>query len=462
MVPRIGDRGHSFKGAGLYYLHDKKADTNERVAWTHIHNIPTNDPEKAFKFMAYTAMNAERLKRQAGVRSSGRKASAGSVYSFSLAWHPEQSPDKQTMMDSAFQTLNLLKLQEHEAVFVAHNDRDHQHVHVICNLVHPETGKTAVISYDRLTMSAWAEHTEKKDGKVLCEQRVINNEKRRASRNYDRMFGMVKHQEQKLERTKIIQELYERSDNAKSFMAGLEQAGYTLAKGDRRGYVLVDRAGEIYSLSRQLTGQRAKDIKTRLQGITNLQEAKAIAAERKHFDRDKYETERQKKIVDEAVKNEQQRKAHDKKPEKESKAGPKPSTQTHNPFTEHLRKLDEQREWEQRSDIEKARLKKQQEQYGRDQLMGNIKALEGLIASGKDKRGQLASELEGLKKTLANMDMRVQEQDHALEKKQEETRPDKPLDQMQERMEYIKKQMNKGKDKDKGSNEPDKGPDRGR
>lgn len=39
MVPYITDRGHSFKGAGLYYLHDKGEQTNERVAWTHTVNL---------------------------------------------------------------------------------------------------------------------------------------------------------------------------------------------------------------------------------------------------------------------------------------------------------------------------------------------------------------------------------------------------------------------------------------
>lgn len=34
MVPRIAKRRQSFKGAGLYYLHDKGAMTAERVTWT--------------------------------------------------------------------------------------------------------------------------------------------------------------------------------------------------------------------------------------------------------------------------------------------------------------------------------------------------------------------------------------------------------------------------------------------
>ena len=85
MVPRVAGRGHSFKGAAQYYLHDKKAQTSERVAWTMTHNLPTNDAQKGFGWMAYTAMNAEKLKAQAEVSKVGRKATSGPVYSFSLS-----------------------------------------------------------------------------------------------------------------------------------------------------------------------------------------------------------------------------------------------------------------------------------------------------------------------------------------------------------------------------------------
>ena len=120
MVPYIAKRGHSFKGAGMYYLHDKEADTSERVAWTYTHNLPTDDPEKAMKWMAYTASNSDILKAKAGIKRTGRKATAGSVYSFSLAWHPEQSPDQDYMKTCAMDALEFLGLTEHEAVLVAH------------------------------------------------------------------------------------------------------------------------------------------------------------------------------------------------------------------------------------------------------------------------------------------------------------------------------------------------------
>ena len=73
MTPRVGQKGRSFKGAGLYFLRDKQASTNERVAWTHTHNIPTENSELAMGYMAYTALNKDRIKYEAGGSKVGRK-----------------------------------------------------------------------------------------------------------------------------------------------------------------------------------------------------------------------------------------------------------------------------------------------------------------------------------------------------------------------------------------------------
>ena len=97
MTPKVARRGHSFKGAGAYYLNNKKDQASEhsRVEWTHTYNHSTDDPHKALNRMAYTAMRADKLKHQAGVSKKGRKATAGAVYTFSLSYHEEQNPTKQ-------------------------------------------------------------------------------------------------------------------------------------------------------------------------------------------------------------------------------------------------------------------------------------------------------------------------------------------------------------------------------
>ena len=76
MIAQIAKRGTSFKGAGLYYLHDKKADTSERVAWTQTRNLQTDNPDMALRVMAATAMDKDRLKAQAGVSTQGENQKA--------------------------------------------------------------------------------------------------------------------------------------------------------------------------------------------------------------------------------------------------------------------------------------------------------------------------------------------------------------------------------------------------
>jgi len=179
MIPRVAKRGGSFKGAALYYLHDKNALTTGRVAFTHTENLPTRDPDKAIKCMAWTAMNAQQLKIRAGKKPTGRKQEVP-VYSYSLAWHPDQEPTQEQMLEAAKETLKRLKLDKHEALFVGHSDTDHPHIHVIVNLVNPKTGIMQETPNDFHVFSRWAQEYERKWGKILCEQRVENNRRRDA------------------------------------------------------------------------------------------------------------------------------------------------------------------------------------------------------------------------------------------------------------------------------------------
>jgi len=76
------------------------------------------------------------------------------------------------------------------------------------------------------------------------------------------------------------------ADNAQAFKAALEDAGYVLAKGDKRGLVIVDEQGEIYSLSKQVTDIKGKEFKAFMEPIDtaklpSVDEAKAEQERRK-------------------------------------------------------------------------------------------------------------------------------------------------------------------------------------
>lgn len=67
----------------------------------------------------------------------------------------------------------------------------------------------------------------------------------------------------------LVQAAWKRSDTKAALNSALREAGLFLARGDRRGVVLVDLKGEIYSLSR-LSGAKAKELTARLGDPSDL------------------------------------------------------------------------------------------------------------------------------------------------------------------------------------------------
>jgi len=66
-----------------------------------------------------------------------------------------------------------------------------------------------------------------------------------------------------------------------AFQQVLDEAGLIIAKGDRRDFVIVDEAGEVHSLARQIRGVTTKDLRAFMadldrEALPTVEEAKAI------------------------------------------------------------------------------------------------------------------------------------------------------------------------------------------
>lgn len=78
--------------------------------------------------------------------------------------------------------------------------------------------------------------------------------------------------------------LYEASDSGAAFKAALEDAGYVLARGDRRDFVILDEDAKVHSLGRQLPGVKAKDLRAFMveinpEALPSVKEARAAIRE---------------------------------------------------------------------------------------------------------------------------------------------------------------------------------------
>lgn len=252
MVPVIASNGASFQGAFHYYCHDKQGRTTARVAWTRTVNMLTDCAAKAWKVMAYTAKNQDRLKEASGQKATGRKLKKP-VFAYSLSWAPEQRPDQTAMLAAAMLSLEELGLAEHQAIVVAHSDRPHPHVHVIVNTVHPLTGLVAGLTYSKRKLSDFALRYERDDGTIYCRQREENRRKRDEGQT-----------------TKYasppISDAWLQSVDAAGFAAALEERGFQLATGRKR-LVVVDPAGKTMNPVRHLGGATASEFNARMAAL---------------------------------------------------------------------------------------------------------------------------------------------------------------------------------------------------
>ena len=173
--------GSSFKGVTLYLTHDAEhAATSERVAWTHTLNLAHDHLPSAVDEMVWTHRNAELLKKEAGVRAGGTKVEKP-VKHLSLSWHPSETPDREEMIRAAQSFLKHMGWAEHQAILIAHNDKEYRHVHLVVNAIHPVTGLKLDDGFEKRRTAAWALGYEQQRGKVFCEQRLLPIAEREAS-----------------------------------------------------------------------------------------------------------------------------------------------------------------------------------------------------------------------------------------------------------------------------------------
>jgi Relaxase/Mobilisation nuclease domain len=64
-----------------------------------------------------------------------------------------------------------------------------------------------------------------------------------------------------------ITKVWQQSDTGAAFAKALEDSGWTLARGDRRDFVVIDPKGGVHSLARRIEGAKVRDVRARLVDI---------------------------------------------------------------------------------------------------------------------------------------------------------------------------------------------------
>ena len=75
------------------------------------------------------------------------------------------------MLTAAHQVLTMLNMQDHQAVIVEHTDTAHPHVHILVNMIHPETGRSVSLSKDEYKLDRWCDTYELRMGAIRSPDR---------------------------------------------------------------------------------------------------------------------------------------------------------------------------------------------------------------------------------------------------------------------------------------------------
>ena len=188
--------------------------------------------------------------------------------------------------EAADRVTALFGMEAHQAALVLHHQQDGcTHAHLVLNRVHPET----LIAAD-----VWRSQKKCIDLSRTLEQewglRQLDSQNKHPQRDYSKAGQKETEQARRTgENVHDIREhvrwLWEQSANGPAFAAALEEEGYQLAKGDRRGYVVLDSHGSPYSLGSRTTGAKAREVREKLgdldpANVPDIEQARRLLSER--------------------------------------------------------------------------------------------------------------------------------------------------------------------------------------
>lgn len=228
---------------------------------SHLMNLYDNDEVELAEVRGSIADDLHGAFAEFEAMASGTRAQEA-LYSLSINPSEPMSRDQYfTVIDRVGERLGLAG-QPRAVVFHVKGGREH--CHVVWSRIDVDAMKAVQLSHDRQKLRAVARELAVEFGHEL--PAGLRNDRGAQRFESDAAFSareMAIAESSGLtaeaRRMEITSAWREARDGA-GFIDGLWERGYHLARGDQRGFVVVDRAGNVHSLSRQVIGAKAKDI----------------------------------------------------------------------------------------------------------------------------------------------------------------------------------------------------------
>lgn len=245
----------------------------------HLLNIEDNEHVDVHEVRGFVSDDVTGAFKEAQACASGTHCKN---YLFSVSFNPP--PDKDVPISVFEDAIDRVEqrtgLSGQPRVVVFHEKNGRRHAHCVWSRIDAETMTAKNLSHYKLkTMDISREIFLEQDWKMPA---GLTKSQNRDPRN----FSLAEWQHCKRmgkdarDVKTTIQDAWAISDSAATFGHALRERGFTLAKGDRRGFVAVTHEGEVLSVAR-FANKKAKDVRAKLgepEKLPSVDEAKVQIA----------------------------------------------------------------------------------------------------------------------------------------------------------------------------------------
>lgn len=228
----------------------------------HLMNARDNDHVTLFEVRGFIARDLHGALAEAHAISKGTKCQQ---FMFSLSLSPPKTADigeegLKAAVDRAEQALGL---SGQPRAIVFHEKEGRRHAHAVWSRIDPATMKAINLPHFKNRLKALSRELFLDHGWDLPDGLRRDGGKSPLNFTLDEWQQAKRLELDPREIKQSFQDAWTHSDGPKAFAHALEDKGYFLAKGDRRGFVALDINGEVFSVPRML-GVKTREVKAGL------------------------------------------------------------------------------------------------------------------------------------------------------------------------------------------------------
>ena len=232
---------------------------------------PENEHVEVHEVRGFSSESVAGAFNEAYAISRGTKCKQ---FLFSLSLNPPQNEtvttqDFEAAVDLAEERLGL---SGQPRAIVFHEKNGRRHAHAVWSRIDTDEMKAVQLSFTHKKLQQVSRELYLEHGWKM--PRGLTDKTQRDPLNFTLAeWQQAKRQDKDPRSIKAaLQDAWATSDTKGAFVHALEEKGYALARGDRRGFVAIDRDGEVYALGKKWLGVKTKAIRERLGEPEQLQD----------------------------------------------------------------------------------------------------------------------------------------------------------------------------------------------